>query len=81
MTIYLDVIFLENLILNFLILYAVGIETKSKIKILKILLASFIGSAYTVLVYLIKNVFFQSIIMKVLLSAVMNYIAYKTTTI
>ena len=81
MIIYLDVIFLENLILNFLILYAVGIETKSKIKILKILLASFIGSAYTVLVYLIKNAFFQSIIMKVLLSVVMNYIAYKTNSI
>ena len=78
MTIYLDVIFLENLILNFLILYAVRIETKSKIKILKTILSSSIGSAYTVLVYLINNVFFQSIIMKLLLSVVMIYIAFET---
>ncbi|HCC03994.1 MAG TPA: sigma-E processing peptidase SpoIIGA [Clostridiales bacterium] len=81
MTIYLDVVFLENLILNILILYAVGIETKSKIKILKILISSSIGSVYTVLAYLINDTFFQSIIMKVLLSVAMTYIAYKANSI
>ncbi len=81
MTVYLDVIFFENLILNFLILYAVGIETKSTIKFIRIVVSSAVGSAYTVFAYLINNVFFQSIIMKVLLSVVMIYIAYKTNNI
>ena len=81
MTIYLDVIFLENLILNFLILFAVGIETKSKVKFARIVVSSVVGSAYTVLLYMINNDFFHSIIMKILLSLVMNYIAYKTNKI
>ena len=81
MTVYLDVIFFENLILNFLILYAVGIETKSLIKFIRIVVSSAVGSAYTVLVYMINNDFFYSIIMKILLSVVMNYIAYKTNNI
>ena len=81
MTIYLDVIFLENLILNFLILYAVGIETKSKVKFVRIVVSSAVGSVYTVLLYMINNDFFHSIIMKILLSLVMNYIAYKTDNI
>lgn len=81
MTIYLDIIFLENLILNFLILFAVGIETKSKAKFVRIVVSSVVGSAYTVLLYMINNNFFHSIIMKILLSLVMNYIAYKTDKI
>lgn len=38
MTIYIDVIFFENMILNFIILYATGIISKSKVKIWKIAL-------------------------------------------
>ncbi len=81
MTIYLDVIFLENFIINFIILYAVGIETKTKIKFLKLMLASIVGSIYVVIVYLINNSFFCNIIMKILLSIVMIYIAYKTNNL
>ena len=78
MTIYLDVIFLENLILNFLILYAVGIETKSRIKVLKLVLASIVGSAYVIIVYVVKDKSFYSIFMKIVLSVVMVHIAFET---
>ena len=81
MTIYLDVIFLENLILNLMILYAVGIETKSKMKVLKIVLASIIGSAYVVIVYTVNDTFFFSFIMKIVLSVVMIHIAFETKSI
>ena len=37
MIIYIDVIFLENLILNFIILYVTGLISKSKIKLWKII--------------------------------------------
>ena len=40
MTIYLDVIFLENLVLNFIILYVVGLISKTKFKLWKILARS-----------------------------------------
>lgn len=36
MTIYIDILFLENFILNFIILYATGVISKSKIKLIKI---------------------------------------------
>ena len=36
MTIYIDILFLENFILNFIILYATGVIAKTKVKFLKI---------------------------------------------
>ncbi len=77
MTVYLDVIFFENLILNFLILYAVGIETKSRIKVLKLVLASIVGSAYVIIIYVVKDKSFYSIFMKIVLSVVMVHIAFE----
>ncbi len=41
MTIYIDVIFLENLILNFIILYATGLISKSEIKFIRIIIRKF----------------------------------------
>lgn len=48
MTIYLDVVFLENICMNGIILYATGIVTKSKCKALRILISSMIGAMYAV---------------------------------
>lgn len=41
MTIYMDVLFLENFILNLIILYATGIISKTKVKFLKIALRKY----------------------------------------
>ncbi|MBO4815724.1 MAG: sigma-E processing peptidase SpoIIGA [Clostridia bacterium] len=81
MTIYIDIIFLENFILNFILLYAVGIETKSKIKHYRIIIASLVGSIYAIILYVIKNKFLCSIVMKFLLSIVMVYICFETKSI
>lgn len=78
MTIYLDIIFLENFILNLILLYAVGIETKSKIKFYRIIIASILGSIYAIILYIVKNEFFYSIVMKFMLSIVMVYLSFKT---
>lgn len=48
MTIYLDVVFLENICMNVIILYATGIVTKSKCKIFRIFISSAIGAAYAI---------------------------------
>lgn len=78
MTIYLDIIFLENFILNLILLYAVGIETKSKIKFYRIIIASILGSIYAIILYIVKNEFLYSIVMKFMLSIVMVYVSFET---
>ena len=78
MTIYLDIIFLENFVLNLILLYAVGIETKSKIKFYRIIIASILGSIYAIILYIVKNEFLYSIVMKFMLSIVMVYVSFET---
>ena len=81
MTIYLDIIFLENFILNFIILYAVKFETKAETKIFKIVLASVIGSIYVLISYRSRNTIFFSLFMKIILPIAMLHIAFKTKNI
>ena len=51
MTIYIDVIILENLIMNYIILYATGIIVKAKINYIRIFFASLIGAIYAATEY------------------------------
>ena len=76
MTIYLDVVLLENLIMNGIIVYVTAIITKTKIKHIRILLASLIGAIYSILSYISKFPIFSNIFVKILLSIIMVYIAY-----
>lgn len=41
MTIYIDVVFIENFMLNFIILYATGLISKNKIKLWKVAIRFF----------------------------------------
>ena len=43
MTIYIDIIFIENIIMNAIILYATSIILKQKIKIIRLIISSTIG--------------------------------------
>lgn len=81
MTVYLDIVFLENLCINCIILLATALINKNPIKIIRIVLSSFIGSIYAVLVYLPIFSMLSNIIMKILLSICMVHIAYNTKTI
>lgn len=76
MTVYLDIIFLENLCINCIILLATALINKNPISIIKILLSSLIGSIYAVLVYLSILEIFSNIILKILLSICMVHVAY-----
>ena len=75
-TIYIDIIFLENVIMNSIILYATSIILKMKTKFIRILLSSIIGSIYAIILYITNLKIYTSIISKILLSVVMVYIAY-----
>lgn len=75
MIIYIDILFFENFILNFIILYAEEIISKSKIRFFQIMLASILGAVYSVMYYLIQNKIFSNFIIKIILSVVMLYVA------
>ena len=76
MTIYIDVLFLENFILNFIILYAAGLISKTKIKFWKLLIGSLIGTIYVIIYYYMRNKIYSNLIIKIILSLVMLYVSF-----
>lgn len=77
MTIYVDVLFLENLILNCIILYATTIISKEKVKHLRIIISGAIGALYVIIYYIFKMPIYTNIIAKIMLVVCMVYIVFK----
>lgn len=78
MTIYLDVVLLENLCMNYIILFATGYIMKLKMKQWRILVSSLIGAIYAVVAYLEILPIYSSLWMKLLFSVFMVYMAYNS---
>ncbi len=76
MTVYIDIIFLENLFMNYIILFATAIIVKTPIKLLKTFLASTLGSVYAIITYITQMEIFTNIFLKVILSITITYIAF-----
>lgn len=76
MTIYIDVIIIENLIMNYIILYATGLISKNKISYFRIFLASSIGAIYAITEYMLKIGVYSNIIVKTLLAIIMVVVAF-----
>ena len=76
MTIYIDIVLLENLIMNYIILFTTALIIKLKIKNLRILLASLLGAIYSVVAYIRILELYSSMILKIILSILIVYIAY-----
>ena len=76
MTIYIDIIILENLIMNYIILYATGIISKDKISYTRIFFASLIGAIYAVTEYILKLNIYSNILIKIILSIIIVYVAF-----
>ncbi|MCI8482186.1 MAG: hypothetical protein HFJ27_03780 [Clostridia bacterium] len=76
MTIYLDIILLENLCMNYIILFATGLIHKTKIKGFRIFFSSLIGGIYSILSFVPVLQVYSNILFKILLSVVMVYIAF-----
>lgn len=81
MTIYIDVVLIENLIMNYIILLATGLILKEKIRNMRLVLASLLGAIYSVVSYLSILEIYASILFKIILSIVMVYIAFNPQTI
>lgn len=80
MTIYLDVVLVENLIMNFIILLATGLILKEPIKKIRLLLASLVGAIYSVVSYVSILEIYASQLLKIILSIVIVYIAFNPQT-
>ena len=81
MTIYLDLIFLENVFMNFIIIYATAIIIKKEIKIFRIILGSTIGAIYACIYYISNLEIYSSIFLKIILSIVIVYISFNSKKI
>ena len=77
MTIYLDIVFLENVLMNYIIIFATGVVIKDECKKWRIFFASVLGAIYTVVMYLNIIPIYSSFIMKIVLSVVIVYVAFK----
>ncbi len=76
MTIYLDVVLLENLCMNYIILFATGYILKIKMKHWRLLLSSLLGGVYAVVSYLEILPVYSHILTKIMLSVGMVYLAF-----
>ena len=76
MTIYIDVVFIENLIINYIILFATSIIIKIKVKHIRLILASTLGAIYSIIAYMSILEMYSSVILKIILSVIIVYIAY-----
>ncbi len=81
MTIYIDVVLIENLIMNYIILLATGIIIKTKIKHLRLILGSLIGAIYTIITYIITIKIYSNFFLKILLSIIIIYVAFNPQNI
>ena len=81
MTIYIDIVIIENLIMNYIILLATGMVLKIEIKHIRLILASLVGAIYTVLVYMQIIPIYSNFLLKIILSFVIVYIAFRVQSI
>lgn len=76
MTIYVDIIIVENLIMNLIILYATGLILKIKVSFFRLLLASLIGAIYAALQYISNMKILSNITIKTFLSIIIIWVAF-----
>lgn len=81
MKVYLDLVFLENLILNTAIIYQISKFAKQKISFKINLFASLIGSVYVTLIRLFSTSFIAWTIIKLLIINIVIYVAFKPSKI
>ncbi len=76
MTIYLDVILMENICMNYIILFATGLISKISLRNFRIFLSSLLGGIYAVISFAPILKIYSNFILKVILSITMIYIAF-----
>ena len=81
MTIYIDIVLIENLIMNYIILFTTAIVLKIKVNHIRLILASLLGAGYSIIAYMGIIKVYSSIILKIILSVLIIYIAFNPQNI
>ena len=81
MTIYVDVVLIENLIMNYIILLATRLILKIKIKHIRLMLGGLLGAIYSIVAYTGILKIYSSFILKIILSIIIVYIAYNPQSV
>lgn len=81
MIVYIDVVLIENIFMNYIILFATASINKVELKLTRIFIASLIGGIYAVASYISDLDLYKTITLKLLLSITMVYIALNPNTI
>lgn len=81
MTIYIDIVLIENLIMNYIILFTTAVVLKIKVNHIRLILASLLGAGYSIIAYMGIIKVYSSIILKIILSALIIYIAFNPQNI
>ena len=76
MTICLDVVLIENLCMNYIILFATGYLLKIKMNHIRLILSAILGGIYSILAYMEILEIYSNFALKIILSIVMVYLAY-----
>lgn len=76
MTIYIDVILIENLLMNYIILFATAVVLKLKVKHVRLILSSLVGAIYTIISYVSGLRIYSNFLLKLILSIIIIYIAF-----
>lgn len=81
MTIYIDIVLIENLIMNYIIIFATSIILKLKVKHIRIIIASLLGAIYSIVAYIGFLKIYSNIILKIILSVLIIYVAFNPQNI
>ncbi len=81
MTIYVDIVLLENLIMNYIILCVTAIIVKLEINYIRIFVASLLGSLYAIISYVSSLEIYSTVILKIILSIIIVYISFNPQSI
>ena len=81
MTIYLDIVLLENVLMNILIIYLANYLSKRKTTFYKICISSIIGAVYYIILLLPENSFLNFYIYKIILSMIMVIIGFNNNNV
>lgn len=76
MTIYIDVVLIENLLMNYIILFATAIILKIQIKQIRLITGSLIGAIYTIISYISGLKIYSNFFLKLILSIIIIYISF-----
>ncbi len=81
MIVYLDVVLIENLCMNYIILFATAYILKLKRNHIRIIISALIGGIYSIIAYMQILKIYSNFFMKIILSVAMVYIAYNPKSI